>query len=190
MSFAVGLDHATIPMPAGAEGRVRTFFGSILCLSEVPKPATLIRNGGVWYEFEDGRQLHLQVEDDFRPLERPHPAIRVQNIDRLALALEEAGYGIEWDKALAPRRRFYTRDPFGNRLEMIETPRLRRGTQPESPVHGRESTVSNLQDSIPLARKFASFLQNMLGFFVKTEYSSIRSIASLVLLVSFCKRRI
>jgi muramoyltetrapeptide carboxypeptidase len=119
-AFAIGLDHSTIPMPIGAEEEARAFYGGVLQFPEVPKPPTLIVNGGVWYQFEDGRQLHLQVEEPFAPMANPHPAFRVERIEAFAQAILDAGFRVEWDDRLLPRRRFYTFDPFGNRLEMIE----------------------------------------------------------------------
>lgn len=122
MSFATGLDHTTIPLPKGKEDVARAFYGDLLGFPEVPKPATLIIHGGVWYQFDDGLQLHLQVQEPFEPMTHPHPAFRVPDLDGLAKVLKEAGFRVEWDKALLPRRRFYTFDPFGNRLEMMAPP--------------------------------------------------------------------
>jgi len=118
--YAVGLDHTTIPMPPGEEAKVRAFYGDLLRFPEAPKPPTLIIHGGVWYQFADGTQLHLQVQSPFDPMDPPHPAFRIQNLEVLADILIDKGYKVEWDEALLPRRRFYTFDPFGNRLEMME----------------------------------------------------------------------
>jgi hypothetical protein len=40
-------------------------------------------------------------------------------LEDLALRLGEGGYAVLWDGALAPRERFYSEDPFGNRIEFI-----------------------------------------------------------------------
>ena len=50
---------------------------------------------------------------------KAHPAFCVQDIDALARRLEEAAFPAVWDDALPDRRRFYTSDPFGNRIEFI-----------------------------------------------------------------------
>lgn len=118
--YALGLDHTTIPMPARQESTVRAFYGDLLRFPEVPRPPTLIIHGGVWYQFADGTQLHLQVQEPFAPMDPPHPAFRIQNLDELGAILTNNGYRVDWDEALLPRRRFYTFDPFGNRLEMME----------------------------------------------------------------------
>lgn len=41
-------------------------------------------------------------------------------VDDLAAVLEAEGYSVSWDDALAPRRRSYGEDPFGNRIEFLE----------------------------------------------------------------------
>jgi extradiol dioxygenase family protein len=40
-------------------------------------------------------------------------------LERLAASLEAAGAPVRWDDELPGARRFYTADPFGNRLELL-----------------------------------------------------------------------
>jgi hypothetical protein len=40
-------------------------------------------------------------------------------IDALAYRLAGAGFAVDWDEALAGVRRFYTEDPWGNRIEVL-----------------------------------------------------------------------
>ncbi len=65
-------------------------------------------------------QLHIGVERDFTPARKAHPALRVQagELDSLADRLAAAGAPVEWDEAL-PLRRFFTADPWGNRIEFL-----------------------------------------------------------------------
>jgi catechol 2,3-dioxygenase-like lactoylglutathione lyase family enzyme len=63
--------------------------------------------------------LHVGVEQDFRPARKAHPALRVDDIDAIAARLGAAGRRVEWDDALPGTRRFYTSDPWGNRVELI-----------------------------------------------------------------------
>src|SRR5919112_579014 len=69
-----GLDHVQLAMPRGGEERARAYFGGLLGLVEVEKPAALAGRGGVWFGLPDGRQLHLGVEEAFRPSAKAHPA--------------------------------------------------------------------------------------------------------------------
>ena len=115
-----GLDHVQLAMPCGGEERARAYFAGLLGLAELEKPPALAGRGGVWFALPDGRQLHLGVEEPFRANAKAHPAFGCGDLDGLASRLTEGGYAARWDEELAPRRRFYTEDPFGNRVEFIE----------------------------------------------------------------------
>jgi len=63
------------------------------------------------------------VEEPFAPARKAHPAFRLPaaELDELAARLEAAGARVEWDDSLPAVRRFYTVDPWGNRLELLAT---------------------------------------------------------------------
>ena len=44
------LDHIQLAMPPAGEEDARRFYGDLLGLREVPKPAPLVPRGGVWFE--------------------------------------------------------------------------------------------------------------------------------------------
>ena len=112
------IDHIQLAMPAGCEDEARAFFVGILGMVEEQKPPALRSRGGCW--FRKGRcSVHLGVEDDFRPQRKAHPAFAVHDLDGLARALVRAGHDVIWDQAIPDVRRFYTSDPFGNRLELL-----------------------------------------------------------------------
>jgi catechol 2,3-dioxygenase-like lactoylglutathione lyase family enzyme len=116
-----GLDHVQLAMPRGGELEARDFYGRLLGLPELPKPAALAGRGGAWFALPDGRQLHLGVEEPFRPNRKAHPAFLVSDLDGLARAMEAEGRPVSWDDALAPEyRRFYGEDSFGNRIEFLQ----------------------------------------------------------------------
>ena len=54
------LDHVQVAAPAGCEAGARRFYGELLGLPELPKPASLRARGGVWFALADG-QLHVGV---------------------------------------------------------------------------------------------------------------------------------
>ncbi|HZC75718.1 MAG TPA: hypothetical protein VE220_07065 [Gaiellaceae bacterium] len=107
--------------PPGCEEEARRFFGELLGLKELAKPESLRSRGGVWFALGGGGQLHIGVEDPFAPARKAHPAFRLlaAELDELASRLESAGQHVEWDEALPDVRRFYTADPWGNRLELL-----------------------------------------------------------------------
>jgi catechol 2,3-dioxygenase-like lactoylglutathione lyase family enzyme len=115
------LDHVQLAAPPGCETEARRFFGDLLGLEELEKPEPLHSRGGAWFALGDGGQLHVGVEDPFTPARKAHPAFRVAaaELDELAARLEAAGGRVEWDDSLPGFRRFYTADPWGNRLELL-----------------------------------------------------------------------
>src|SRR3546814_9535785 len=74
MDFALAIDHVQVAMPVGGEERARAFFGALLGLTELPKPADMAVRGGCWFALGD-RQLHLGAETDFRPAKKAHVAL-------------------------------------------------------------------------------------------------------------------
>jgi catechol 2,3-dioxygenase-like lactoylglutathione lyase family enzyme len=116
----LGLDHVQIAAPRGSEAQARSFFGDLLGLSQVQKPDALRSRGGVWFELGE-QQLHVSVEEPFAPAAKAHPALRVApgTLDALAERLRGAGAKVRWDEALPGARRFYTEDPWGNRIELL-----------------------------------------------------------------------
>ena len=115
----VGLDHVQLAMPPGGEAEARRFYGEVLGMAEVPKPSPLAERGGCWFE-SPGAIVHLGVEASFAPARKAHPAFRVADLEKCRLALAAAGAPIVPDNSLPGVRRFYTADPFGNRLELIQ----------------------------------------------------------------------
>ncbi len=115
----IDLDHVQIAMPRGGEDTARQFYGVVLGLDEIAKPANLARRGGVWFA-AGARQLHLGVEDGFRPALKAHPAFRVADLAALRTRCVQAGYAPVDDEPLPGYQRFYLSDPFGNRLEFLE----------------------------------------------------------------------
>jgi len=113
------LDHVLVAVPIGATTQVREFYGEALGLPELEVPESLQRTGA-WFALS-GRQLHVLEYEDFAPAPRAHPALRVgaAQLERVAERLEAAGAEVRWDDRLADRRRFYTYDPWGNRVEVL-----------------------------------------------------------------------
>jgi catechol 2,3-dioxygenase-like lactoylglutathione lyase family enzyme len=116
----LGLDHVQIAAPRGSEKDARRFFGDLLGLPEIEKPPVLRARGGVWFRV-GAQQLHVGVQEPFSPATKGHPALRVvpDRLDALAERLSSAGAPVVWDDGLAGERRFYTEDPWGNRIELL-----------------------------------------------------------------------
>lgn len=114
-----GFDHMQIAIPAGGEAAARHFYGEILGLTEIPKPAPLVERGGCWFS-GPGIQIHLGVEASFRAATKAHPAFLVEDIGDWQRCLAAADIVITPDNSVPGVRRFYATDPFGNRIEFIQ----------------------------------------------------------------------
>ena len=123
MTFVSGLHHVQVAAPRGCEEAARAFYGDLLELPELEKPPILAARGGCWFSL-GSEELHVGVEDPFRPAAKAHPALAVESaamLDALAERLAAAGVEIRWaDPAEIPgQRRFFVDDPWGNRLELV-----------------------------------------------------------------------
>src|SRR3546814_9550463 len=75
--------------------------------------------GGCWFALGD-RQLHLGAETDFRPAKKAHVALALEGLDALRARIEAAGHATHDDSIIDGRHRFFTEDPFGNRIEFMD----------------------------------------------------------------------
>ncbi len=116
----LAIDHVQVAMPVGGEADARRFFGDLLGLAEIPKPADMAARGGCWFAVGD-RQLHLGAEADFRAAKKAHVALRTDALADLRARLETAGYATRDNLPVDGRSRFLTTDPFGNRVEFLQT---------------------------------------------------------------------
>lgn len=114
----LGIDHVQVAIPAGSEEQCRAFYVRLVGLCELDKPPQLAERGGIWVQ-AGAQQLHCGVEKNFQPARKAHPAFLVRDLDALAQRLEAEGHAAMWDDANTAVRRFFTYDPFGNRLEFV-----------------------------------------------------------------------
>ena len=125
MTGVTGLHHVQVAAPPGCEQEARAFYGDLLQLREIEKPPLLAVRGGCWFSLGDG-ELHVGVEDPFKPATKAHPALLVGSmtaLEELAASLAAEGREIIWadDAEIAGQRRFHVNDPWGNRLELVAT---------------------------------------------------------------------
>lgn len=106
-------------MPRGEEDRGRAFYADLLGLIEIPKAGSLAERGGLWFRI-GALELHLGVEDGFRPAKKAHPGLLVDDLQDLVTSLEAAGYATRPDHLLEGYDRAYVNDPFGNRIELLQ----------------------------------------------------------------------
>jgi hypothetical protein len=116
----VEFDHVQIAAPEDCEEVARWYFGGLLGLAEIEKPEPLRGRGGAWFAL-GARQLHVGVDPEFAPARKAHVALRLgaAELDGLGERLAAASLPVTWDDALPGERRFYSEDPWGNRIEFL-----------------------------------------------------------------------
>jgi catechol 2,3-dioxygenase-like lactoylglutathione lyase family enzyme len=119
------LNHVQTTVPSSVEQTAKHFYGTILGLQEIPKPAgprSPRSKGGAWYRC-GSVELHVSVEDlaaDNRASRR-HVCFMVANLAEAEATMREAAIEIIPDnQPIEGWRRFYVRDPGGNRIEIAQ----------------------------------------------------------------------
>ncbi|WP_286231919.1 VOC family protein [Neobacillus mesonae] len=116
----LGLHHAQITIPKGAEEEGKKFYCGILELSEKEKPESLKGRGGFWLVVGD-KEVHIGTEDGFERLKtKAHLAYQVEDISFWRSKLVQNNIQIMEGVPIPGFERFEFRDPFGNRVEMIQ----------------------------------------------------------------------
>ena len=117
----LGILHAQIMIPLGREAEARAFYCGLLGLTEIPKPEPLRARGGLWLQVGP-QQLHLGVEAEFqdRSRAREHVAYEVDDLAAWRRKLAAAGVTIKGGEDVPGLVRCELRDPFGNRLELLQ----------------------------------------------------------------------
>lgn len=100
--------------------RAKDFYGGILGLEELERPPEVrTSTAGAWYALGD-RQLHVMVMPDARESSGRHFAIEINGLDALVERLKRDGYEVEDSFGFGEfSRRTFTRDPAGNRIELM-----------------------------------------------------------------------
>jgi catechol 2,3-dioxygenase-like lactoylglutathione lyase family enzyme len=111
--------HVNVTVPPELEAATKEFYGSVLGLKQIPKPASS-RQSGAWYQI-GGVQLHLSVEDEESLLSSRHVCFAVSDLAEAEQRLRAAAVEIIADPRPNPDSpRFYVRDPGGNQLEIAQ----------------------------------------------------------------------
>ena len=117
----IGLDHIQITIPPDGVEVARAFYCDLLGLSEIEKPDSLKHRGGFWLQVGD-RQVHVGVEDGVdRRATKAHIAYAVAGLDDWRNRLAAAGIEVIVGVPIPGSDRSEFRDPFGNRIEFIQS---------------------------------------------------------------------
>src|SRR3954454_15276451 len=106
------LHHVQVSGTAGCEDAMRAFYVGVLGMVEVAKPERLRARGGAWFR-AGAAEVHVGIEDGFRPARKAHPAFGCADVDSWAAVVAGAGAPVTWDDAIPGLRRFHPADPVG-----------------------------------------------------------------------------
>lgn len=110
------LEHVSVTSPEELEDEVIGWYRDLLGLEELEKPPGT-RAKGAWFRVGE-QQVHITI-DEHNPAKVSHFGIVVDDFADVVDRLRASGCHIEQASPIPGRRRFYTRDPAGNRVEII-----------------------------------------------------------------------
>ena len=116
----LGLHHVQITIPKGTEEEGRRFYCDVLGLDELEKPNSLKGRGGFWLQLGN-QQVHVGTESEVdRSATKAHLAYQVSSLAFWRKKFNEQNIEIIDSVPISGFERFEFRDPFGNRVELIE----------------------------------------------------------------------
>lgn len=116
------IDHVQLTVTRAAEAETVRFYREVLALPEIPKPEPLRARGGAWFQL-DGLQVHIGIEESAANNEQSkrHLCLVTGDLAAAQRMFENAGATIiPDDQPVSGWRRFYVRDPGGNRMEIAQ----------------------------------------------------------------------
>ena len=109
--------HVNLVVPKGRSELIAAFYCDVFGLERIARPENNER-AGVWLD-AGGTQVHLS-EREGAPHPDVHIALVVDDLSAVRVRLGEAGAEFQpADDVFATGGRGFTRDPAGNRLELI-----------------------------------------------------------------------
>lgn len=108
-------DHIMITIPEGSSAEARAFYGNTLGLIEIPGNHP---SGAMWFTIAD-IELHLR-EEKAGAVSGRHAAFEVIDLPAARVYLESKNIDIQLSSDIQGRDRFFFRDPFHNRFELLE----------------------------------------------------------------------
>lgn len=112
----LGVDHVNVTAPEDLEEETVSWYESCLGLERITKPEGTRERGG-WFKAGE-QQIHVSI-DQHNPHQAAHFAVVVSDFDEIVNRLRDANCHIEQARPIPGRKRCFTRDPAGNRIELM-----------------------------------------------------------------------
>jgi len=113
------IHHVNVVVTPGSTASVVPFYADVLGLRQVDKPTEGVAQTGAWFDIDDRSQVHVsEREGQVHP--QSHFGLVVDDFDAVRKRLDDAGAPWEDQPDIFGGRRGFTRDPAGNRVEILE----------------------------------------------------------------------
>jgi catechol 2,3-dioxygenase-like lactoylglutathione lyase family enzyme len=113
------IHHVNVVVAPGGTDAVVPFYVEVLGLRRVDKPTEGVAQSGAWFDVNETTQVHVSERDgDVHP--QSHFGLVVDDFDGVQLRLRDSGAPWEDQADIFGGRRGFTRDPAGNRVEILE----------------------------------------------------------------------
>ena len=113
------LHHVNVVVPPGRTAAVVPFYAEVLGMTRIRKPEQGVQPEGAWFDISPGVQLHVSERAGDRHAD-PHFGLVVDDFDAVRERLAAAGAPWTDQPEIFGGRRGFTRDPDGNRVELLE----------------------------------------------------------------------
>jgi catechol 2,3-dioxygenase-like lactoylglutathione lyase family enzyme len=110
------VNHVTVTAPEDLEQETVDWYDSCLGLQPIEKPDGTGERGG-WFQAGD-QEIHVSI-DQHNPHHAAHFALVVTDFDEIIERLRNANCHVEQARPIPGRKRCFTRDPAGNRVELM-----------------------------------------------------------------------
>jgi catechol 2,3-dioxygenase-like lactoylglutathione lyase family enzyme len=111
-----GISHVHITTPEELEDQVVEWYQRVLGLERLEKPVAALPQG-TWLR-AGGQEIHIS-KDAHNPPKDAHFGLVVDDFAAVIEVLRGNGCHIEQAATIPGRHRLYTRDPAGNRIELL-----------------------------------------------------------------------
>ena len=115
------IHHVNVVVPPGETGSVISFYADVLGLHQVAKPTEGVAQSGAWFDVDESSQVHVS-EREGATHPQSHFGLVVDDFAATLARLGEVGALWEEQPPIFGGRRGFTRDPAGNRIEILESP--------------------------------------------------------------------
>jgi len=111
------IDHVQMTVPRDLEAAALDFYRNALGLAEIPKPEEQRKRGGAWFQVGD-TQYHIGIDPEGWPRSKRHVCFLVPDLAAARAEAVAKNIAIEEEGEAEGLKRFFIRDPAGNRIEI------------------------------------------------------------------------